>query len=71
MFPKIPFFHFSWTLVMTQRGSDLYRDYSESQRYIEKGLITEEEDAYLKVDLVYNGNDNNNIFPPVGDRRMQ
>ena len=55
MFPKIPFFHFSWTLVMTQRGSDLYRDYSESQRYIEKGLITEEEDAYLKVGLVYNG----------------
>ena len=34
---------------MTQRGSDLYRDYSEGQRYIDKGLITEEEDKYLKV----------------------
>ena len=42
---------FSWTLVMTQRGSDLYKDYSESQKYIEKGLITEEENTYLKVGL--------------------
>ena len=55
MFPKISFFHFSWTLVMTQRGSDLYRDYSESQRYIEKGLITEEENIYLKVGWLYDG----------------
>ena len=38
---------------MTQRGSDLFRDYSESQKYIDKGLITEEEDKYLNVGLFY------------------
>merc|ERR550539_228155 len=36
---------------MTQRGSDLYKDYSESQKYIEKGLITEEENTYLKMEI--------------------
>ena len=70
MFPKIPFFHFSWTLVMTQRGSDLYRDYSEGQRYIDKGLITEEEDKYLKVGYYGKLSSFNNIFHAVGDRRM-
>merc|ERR1712223_83401 len=46
----VQYLHLSWTLVMTQRGSDLYRDYSEGQRYIDKGLITEEEDKYLKLE---------------------
>ena len=59
---------------MTQRGSDLYENYSDSQKYIEKGLITEEENTYLKVALFYKMKyfiNNNNIFLVAGDRRLQ
>ena len=62
---------FSWTLVMTQRGSDLYKDYSESKKYIEKGLITEEENTYLKVHKMEYWNITKNIIHVDGDRRVQ
>ena len=59
---------------MTQRGSELYRNYSKSQNYIDKGLITEEENTYLKVGLFCKMEyfiNNNNIFHVAGDRRLQ
>ena len=46
---KIKFSSLSWTLVMSQRNSEWYRRYEDGSYYISKGLMTPEEEQYMKV----------------------
>ena len=49
-FDKKSYSLFSWTLIMTQRGIEISKEFSDEDSYITKGLLTKEEDQYLKVD---------------------
>ena len=50
----------SWALVMTQRGGEIRKQFRYDDSYVTKGLLTVEEDQYLKVD--YYSRIFNNIY---------
>lgn len=45
------YLHASWALVMTQRGGEIRKEFRHDDSYVTKGLLTEEEDQYLKAQI--------------------
>jgi len=45
------YLHASWALVMTQRGGEIRKQFRYDDSYVTKGLLTVEEDQYLKSQI--------------------